>query len=498
MITIRSIDLQRLALMIAFVACTTSIGFAQTNTPASTSPAPAATPLTTPPAATAPATTNPAAATHTTTAPTATAPTATAGGAAAPATPKVQEDCVGNNIFRTPRGFYYPLGPPIISTTYFLPAGTTTDLVWKVPYDKDAAYFGKVETQGKVFGSRNSVTVSKIPEDHPMIKKGLADKTDSLVTLRVPAQNADTWTTSTVYLYACDSTNAKQVSALNIRVSSSFWSTLSTIAGVVLLYIFAALTSAAVDSKSVGVVRRLNPVFITAGSDGRGSLAKLQILFFSMIVFGLLLFIVLRTGVLSDISTTVLMLLGIAAVGSTAAKATELQRSRIDFDNWTWFIGKKWLPKGGLAEINHAKWRDIVTSDGEFDVYRYQSIIFSLVVGGALLAAGINQLASFSIPETLLGVLGLSQVVYVAGKLTSPPSFAELNKATEELRKLERAFAQAVSKASPTSRPATVEAATALAKPEYDAYKAAVDNVRVGFETLTGREVKEDDLKPSY
>lgn len=492
---IRSTDLRRLALVIAFVGCTTSIGLAQTGTPASTSPAPAATPSTTP-AATAPATTNPA--TQATTTPTATTPTATAGGAATQAKPKVQEDCVGNNEFRTPRGFHYPLGPPIVSTTYFLPAGATTDLVWKVPYDKDAAYFGKVETRGKVFGSRNSVTLSKIPEDHPMIKKGLADKTDTLVTLRVPIQNADTWTTSTVYLYTCDSADAKQVSALNIRVSSSYWSTFSTFVGVVLLYIFAALTSAAVDSKSVGVVRRLNPVFITAGSDGRGSLAKLQILFFSMIVFGLLLFIVLRTGVLSDISTTVLMLLGIAAVGSTAAKATELQRSRINFDNWTWFIGKNWLPKGGLAEVNHAKWRDIVTSDGEFDVYRYQSIIFSLVVGGALLAAGINQLASFSIPETLLGVLGLSQVVYVAGKLTSPPSFAELNSATEELRKLERAFAQAVSKASPASRPATVEAAAALAKPEYDAYRAAAANVRVGFETLTGREVKEDDLKPFY
>jgi hypothetical protein len=420
--------------------------------------------------------------------------------AAAPAAPKpAVQDCVGNNKFRKQdNSLYYPLGEPIVSTTYFLPAGATTDLIWKVPYDKDAIYFGKVETRHKIFGGRNYVTATKIPEDHPMIKKGLADKSDTLVTLRVPPENADFWTTSTVYLYSCDSSDAKKVSALNMRVSSPFWSTALAWAGVLLLYLFGALTSAAIDRKTVGILRRLNPVFITAGSDGKGSLAKLQILFFSMIVFGLLLFIVLRTGVLSDISTTILMLLGIAAVGSTAAKATDMQRSRIDFDNWTWFIGKKWLPKGGLAEVNHAKWNHIVTSDGEFDVYRYQSCIFSLVVGGALLAAGINQLASFSIPETLLGVLGLSQVVYVAGKLTTPPSFAELNKATSDLRTLEKNFGLAVSKASAGGRPADINAASQLAKPEYDAYKAAVNYVRIGFEAVTGREVDPANLEPSY
>ena len=419
----------------------------------------------------------------------------------APSTPAstLVQDCVGDNKFRKPDNtLAYAVGEPIISTTYFLPAGTTTDLVWKIPYNKDAAYFGKVETRHKIFGGRNYVTASRIPEDHPMVKKGLVDKSDTLVSLRVSPDNADIWSTATVYLYTCDSGDAKKVSVFNIRVSSSFWSTAVTWTCVLILYLFAALTSAAVDTKTVGFWRRANPIFITAGSDGKGSLAKLQILFFSMIVFGLLLFIVLRTGVLSDLSTTVLTLLGIAAIGSTAAKATDVQRNRIDFDNWTWFIGKHWLPAGGLAEVNHAKWRDIVTSDGEFDVYRYQCCLFSLVVGGALLAAGINQLASFSIPDTLLGVLGLSQVVYVAGKLVTPPSFADLNKSTSDLRALEKRFATAASNASPANRPADLAAARLLAKPEYEAYKAAADSVRIGFETITGRTVSAADVEPSF
>src|SRR5262249_46800543 len=151
---------------------------------------------------------------------------------------------------------------------------------------------------------------------------------------------------------------------------------------------------------------------------------------FSVIVVGLVAYIFSRTGILSELSGTILVLLGIAGVGSAAAKGTDVSRNRLDFDNWVWFIRKGWLPKGGLAEVNNARWRDIVTTNGEFDVYHFQNLIFSIVVGGALVFIGLRDLATFSIPETLLGILGLSQVVYLGGKLVAPPSCSELNAAT--------------------------------------------------------------------
>ena len=152
-------------------------------------------------------------------------------------------------------------------------------------------------------------------------------------------------------------------------------------------------------------------------------MSKLQILFFSLIVFGLLSYIVARTGVLSDLSSSVLLLLGIAGVGSAAAKGTDEQKNRLSLANRLWLLQKGWLPSADWAAINDASWHDIVTNDGgEFDVYRYQSCIFSLAVGGALLVGGVNELASFSIPQTLLGILGLSQIVYIGGKLVSTSS----------------------------------------------------------------------------
>jgi hypothetical protein len=215
--------------------------------------------------------------------------------------------------------------------------------------------------------------------------------------------------------------------------------------------------------------RYLDPVFLSAGPDGKGSLSKLQILFFSFIVIALLAYVLLRVGRLSDVSYTVLALIGIAGVGSAAAKATDTARRRIDFDNWAWFVKKGWLTTHGLACCQTARWRDIVTSDGEFDVYRFQNVVFSLVVGGALLGAGLSDLSTFEIPLNLLGILGLSQVVYIGGKLATPPSFKELNDVTKALRDKE------------------VKGELVTAK--------ELDELKIMFMATTGLTIEEDDKK---
>src|SRR5260370_7701902 len=99
---------------------------------------------------------------------------------------------------------------------------------------------------------------------------------------------------------------------------------------VFLLYFLAAIATKTADIKTgVPLLRYFDPVYLTAGSDGKGSLSKLQILFFSLIVFGLLSYILARTGALSDLSSSILYLLGIAGVGSALAKRTAEQKNRL-------------------------------------------------------------------------------------------------------------------------------------------------------------------------
>src|SRR5262249_1773513 len=117
-------------------------------------------------------------------------------------------------------------------------------------------------------------------------------------------------------------------------------------------------------------------------------------------------------------------------------------------------------------------------------------------------------LASFTIPETLLGVLGLSQVVYVTGKLVTPASSSELNDATKALRELERKFKEAAAiTPDPTppagtdklEPPSDLQAAIRRAgRDKYNAYIDAARNVRIQFQSVTGRDVDYPKIEPSF
>ena len=245
----------------------------------------------------------------------------------------------------------------------------------------------------------------------------------------------------------------------------------------------------------IPAARYFDPVYLTAGSDGKGSLSKLQILFFSLIVFGLLAYILARTGALSDLSSSILYLLGIAGVGSAMAKGTDEQKNRLSFENRAWMIRKGWLPSGGWAAVNTASWHDIITNDGgEFDVYRYQSCIFSLTVGGALLVNGVAELASFTIPQTLLGILGLSQAVYIGGKAVGTSAVAELDGAVTSARAAEAKLIEAAM-APPAAAAAVSVASTKEAS--YREYMDRATDAKILFEALTERTVTAEQLKPA-
>ncbi|MFZ3351834.1 MAG: hypothetical protein WA268_13285 [Xanthobacteraceae bacterium] len=130
--------------------------------------------------------------------------------------------------------------------------------------------------------------------------------------------------------------------------------------------------------------------------------------------------------------------------------------------------------------------------------------MFALVVGLALVANGISDLASFTIPETFLAILGLSQIVYIGGKLAAPPTVATLNKSTESLRQLERDFIGAAVDSpdpqSPVREPAKdLPTAILRAGPErYHAYLDLAKTVRTMFEEITGRKVHDEDILPSF
>jgi hypothetical protein len=363
-----------------------------------------------------------------------------------------------------------------------------------------------------------SVVAGPLPANDPLVTtENVPAASTTVVSANIPGNLATSWNVATTYIYSCKSGTPQFVSALTTKLSPQHLSQTIAVGFVAVVYVLVAIGVGFVDTHQKGTrlsmtgwVRYLDPVVLTAGSNGKGSVAKLQIYFFSFVVAGLLAYIIMRSGVLSDVSSTILLLLGISAVGAAASKATDVAKNRLAFENWAWLIKKGWLPPNGLAATNTARWRDVVTTDGEFDVYHFQMIIFSVLVGGALLAAPWRDLATFTIPENLLAILGLSQAVYLGGKLAGPPTCAELDKGISELRDLEKKFVQAAltqpdptlpAPAAGTLLPAPQNLAEAQRRAGIDVYREYLAKAEITgrmFTSTTGLAVDPQNLQPAF
>ncbi|EKV26257.1 hypothetical protein C882_2835 [Caenispirillum salinarum AK4] len=248
------------------------------------------------------------------------------------------------------------------------------------------------------------------------------------------------WPSYTVYVVGCSNAGPDQPAAITFiartdtGVSEPLMAGSLAVAVVGLLYLGACLMVASATTAGFTI----NPVRLTAGADGRASISKLQILFFTLIISGMLIYVLLRIGVLGDLSSDVLTLLGIAGVSAVAANQTAVGRRRLSGSNWAWLKRQGWQP-----EKREPSAGDLVTEQGEFDIYRFQTLVFSLVVGLSLLFTGLFGLSSFELSPALLGLLGISQTIYVGGKAVSKPQIGELNKKIDALRKAARESVEA-------------------------------------------------------
>ena len=353
---------------------------------------------------------------------------------------------------------------------------------------------------------------------------GFSANDSSIVRFRVPEAPGWFWPTRTFVVRVCGQGQSAENAWAMIRAPVSTPNLARAIAVIVLILLYAAFAYAIYrlhdephplevkwpaykPSQTYSWHRYLDPVVLTAGPFNQGSIQKLQVLLFTLLVGGMLLTLVLSLGVLSDLSPTIAMLLGISAVGAAVAQKTTTSNERLQFQNWAWLVRKKALPINRTAT---PKWSDLVMNGREFDVYKLQTLIFTGVVAAALWFTGEDGLGSFSIPETLLGILGLSQVVYVAGALVRPPSVGDLDKALTELRQLEATLQLAVVHnvdvdkdgklpaplppvASPLpdlpQRIANAPAATA-------AYRKKADEVEIMIESTLETEIDRRDLEP--
>lgn len=348
--------------------------------------------------------------------------------------------------------------------------------------------------------SEGKVTIrSKVP--HPETEKATSA---SVVKIEVPVppcwwpvyQDADVKITGTV---RADDGTTKSLPFFEgpARISVFWFPLLVTLLTVLLIYPGSAMTTYYANRarylrdndeakregkdlpKEPSFWDALDPIEITKNAFGRGSISKLQIYFFTIVIFAMLLFHLLRTGTIANMSTDVLMLLGISAVGAAGGKLVSTKRRRLGMANWAWLRRKEWLPFD-TDNQSRAKWSELFL-DGEtkeFDPYSFQMAIFSFVVAVALVRTNLNGLGTFKIPSELLALLGISQIVYIGGRAIDGGSYAELEKKLEEVRTHETKHSDLMNKAeaAPTTAPADHKPPVTR-----DEFKAEAENERQAF-----------------
>jgi hypothetical protein len=413
-----------------------------------------------------------------------------------------QKQCVKPGEFAVElRSGRNPVGAPIVLATNFIPTNQRVDVGVRAPFVDGVRYFAGIDYGDESYLlKRQDAVTRRATESEPLVQRHLLEADQTIVTLNMGDDLAWYWSRVDLYLYTCNNPAGQspwRVSSVSVRLSPYLLSIFAVVAEVLVLYLWIAFALRKRDHTFASFFRALNPAKVSAGPDGKGSLSTFQTLAFTLAVAALITLLLLQTGTLVDLSGSILTLLGISGIGATIAKGTDSQRNTLSTDNRAWLLRRNWVPMAKtVVDPSNATWRDFFTTDGVFDVYRYQSFIFGLVVIGGLIAAGVSQLSTFVVPNTILGIVGLSQVVYIGGKLVTPTNISDLNAAIAGLRSDEQKLKSAAVAKKQGQVMSLVEAIPLMGQDAYDAYRQKARDVAAIFTDATGLVVADASLEP--
>jgi hypothetical protein len=151
------------------------------------------------------------------------------------------------------------------------------------------------------------------------------------------------------------------------------------------------------------------------GADGAPSLSLFQIFFWTVIAVWGLVFVYIVTGTLLTMTTSMLALLGIAGTGSVLAR----------------WIGVGNTPPGAAAggatrqSPPKVDMGLMLSTNGSFDLLKLQLFVFTLMIGAYVVWRVMDSGAFPDLDTNTLLLLGVSQGVYIGGKVASTTTIAK-------------------------------------------------------------------------
>jgi hypothetical protein len=152
------------------------------------------------------------------------------------------------------------------------------------------------------------------------------------------------------------------------------------------------------------------------GPDGQPSLSLFQIFFWTVITLWGLAYVFLVTGSLASLTPSMMVLVGIAGVGTVAARF--VSRPAVD------------APATAAAELDFSA---MLSTSGHFDLLKLQLLLFTLMIGLYVVWRLADMGVFPELDSSTLLLLGVSQGIYVGGKVASTTPLAEAQAAKLEL-----------------------------------------------------------------
>jgi len=195
-------------------------------------------------------------------------------------------------------------------------------------------------------------------------------------------------------------------SAANITISSSRIAVLTSS-----IFVGIALLLSALFTRKLNVVS-----LMVRDQKGKLSLAKLQIVMWTVLVLFAMWFIWFTTAELIEVPGGILVLLGISAGTNVLARAVTGQNPNV-------VANQRSTESANAREKEQTQkstdLADLVTSNGEFDPLRFQMLGFTLFAWFYVLVSILKHQGFPDIPESLYWLMGISNTAYIGGKFTT-------------------------------------------------------------------------------
>lgn len=169
----------------------------------------------------------------------------------------------------------------------------------------------------------------------------------------------------------------------------------------------------------------LYPLNLAITPLGTYSISRTQILVWTYVTIFGLIYVYWLTESFLDITSQVLMLLGIG--GSTAIG------SKINAISKTYEVPPKYL---NLVERKRIpRLNDLISTEGRPSIFKFQMLVFTLLTAYMVVVEIAKNYAFPQIPENLIALMGISSAVYIGNEITQENVGEKIKKKIEEIEK---------------------------------------------------------------